>query len=74
MWVQRFGERCGICGRPPGPSRRLDRDHSHRGPDAGEARGLLCFACNQALPSWITVAWLQKAIDYLNKERNPWIS
>jgi hypothetical protein len=61
-WVSKFGERCGICGRPPGPNRRLDRDHDHK---TGEARGLLCHRCNRALPDWITTDWLRKAILYL---------
>lgn len=64
-WVEMFGERCGICGRPPGPNRRLDRDHCHR---SGLSRGLLCHRCNRALPDWMTVEWLEKAIDYLTVE------
>lgn len=67
-WVARFGERCGICGRPPGPNRNLDRDHDHR---TGEPRGLLCHKCNRALPAWITVEWLQKAIAYLKRTKGP---
>ena len=63
-WVELYGELCGICGRPPGPNRRLDRDHDHR---TGEPRGLLCHKCNRALPEWITVEWLQKAIAYLTR-------
>jgi hypothetical protein len=62
LWVSRFGERCGICGRPPGPNRRLDRDHDHK---TGDARGLLCHRCNRGLPNWVTVDWLKRAIDYL---------
>lgn len=61
-WVELFGERCGICGRAPTARRRLDRDHDHK---SGEARGLLCARCNRALPSWVTVEWLRKAIIYL---------
>lgn len=64
MWVARFGERCGICGRPPGPNRRLDRDHDHR---TGLWRGVLCHRCNRALPDWITVQWLRAAITYLER-------
>lgn len=71
-WVGRFGERCGICGRPPGPNRRLDRDHDHRD---GVPRGLLCHRCNRALPDWVTIEWLQRAIEYLMKGQNQrWIS
>lgn len=65
-WAQEFGDRCGICGRPPGPSRNLDRDHDHR---TGEARGLLCHRCNRALPDWMTQDWLRKAIAYLERPR-----
>jgi hypothetical protein len=69
LWVARFGERCGICGRPPGPNRRLDRDHDHRG--AGAPRGLLCHQCNRALPSWVTADWLRKAAAYLERPTAP---
>jgi hypothetical protein len=64
-WVERFGERCGICGRPPGPNRRLDRDHWHGGPYAGEPRGLLCHLCNRRLPEGVTTGWLNRAGAYL---------
>lgn len=66
MWVEIYGEECGICGRPPGPTRNLDRDHDHR---TGEPRGLLCHRCNRALPDWITDEWLKKAYEYLNRPR-----
>ncbi len=64
LWVERFGEICGICGRPPGPTRRLDRDHCHR---SGRARGLLCFRCNKALDDWVDARWLEKAAAYLER-------
>ena len=64
-WAARFGETCGICGRPPGPNRRLDRDHCHR---SGAMRGLLCARCNRALPSWIDADWLKRAVAYLERE------
>jgi hypothetical protein len=64
QWVERYGERCGICGRPPGPSRKLDRDHDHR---TGQPRGLLCFRCNRALPVWVTAEWLRRAAAYLER-------
>jgi ribosomal protein S14 len=67
-WVERFGERCGICGRPPGPRRRLDRDHDHK---TGVPRGLLCHRCNRALPDWISEAWLVRAIHYLRRANLP---
>ena len=60
------GELCGICGRPPGPTRRLDRDHDHK---AGKPRGLLCARCNRALPSWMTPMWLTAAAAYLERTR-----
>jgi hypothetical protein len=65
-WVAAYGERCGVCGRPPGPGRRLDRDHDHR---TGEPRGLLCHRCNRALPNWVTPDWLYRAIAYLLQPR-----
>lgn len=64
-WVERFGgEVCGICGRSPSARRRLDRDHCH---GTGEPRGLLCARCNRALPSFVTVSWLEAAADYLRR-------
>ena len=59
------GEFCGICGRPPKPGKRLQRDHDHRGD--GHPRGLLCFACNRWLRGFMTVEWLRKAIVYLER-------
>jgi hypothetical protein len=64
VWVARYGERCGICGRPPSAQRNLDRDHDHR---TGEARGLLCHQCNRGLRDWVTAEWLDKAAAYLRK-------
>jgi hypothetical protein len=63
-WVERFGERCGICGRGPSSRRRLDRDHYHR---SMRPRGLLCARCNRALPSWCTPEWLRAAAEYLER-------
>ena len=59
------GEHCGVCGRRPSASRKLDRDHAHTVPPV--ARGLLCNRCNRALPSWVTVEWLRAAIRYLER-------
>jgi hypothetical protein len=67
QWATRFGERCGICGRAPTARRRLDRDHDHR---TGRARGLLCARCNRALPSWVTVQWLEAAAAYLVRSQD----
>lgn len=63
--VERFGEVCGICGTKPKPGRKLHRDHEHRG--NGRIRGLLCFRCNAALRSYMTVEWLRKALAYLER-------
>ena len=62
--MERFGERCGVCGRPPKDGRKLHRDHDHR---TGEIRGLLCFPCNRALPAYVTEEWLRKALAYLER-------
>lgn len=64
-YVRRFGERCGICGAEPSATRRLDRDHWHSGPRAGEPRGLLCSTCNRFLPNFADAAWLRNALAYL---------
>jgi hypothetical protein len=66
-WVERYGERCGICGRAPSATRRLDRDHWHNGPRAGEPRGILCARCNRALPNWVTAEWCLNAAKYLDR-------
>lgn len=63
-WVAQFGERCGICGAARG-TRRLHRDHEHAG--AGRARGLLCFRCNAALRSYMTLEWMRAAVAYLER-------
>lgn len=59
------GEHCSICGakRKPGGN-RLHRDHDHR---RGTPRGLLCFPCNSALRVYMTLAWLRKAVQYLER-------
>lgn len=59
------GELCGICGRPPKPGRRLDRDHCHKG--VGTPRGLLCTECNRWLREFMTVEWLRAAAAYLER-------
>lgn len=48
--LERYGNRCGICKRPPGPKRRLDVDHDHR---TMKIRGLLCHRCNRGL-AWFS--------------------
>lgn len=64
-FVEKYGERCGICGRGPSEKRRLDRDHDHRG--AGRDRGLLCWYCNRLLPNRVDADWLRRAADYLER-------
>ena len=59
--TERIGERCWICGTPP-KTRRLHIDHDHK---TGKIRGLLCFRCNNALPSWVDAGWLIDAANYL---------
>jgi hypothetical protein len=58
------GEHCGICGVSP-KTRRLDRDHEHKG--KGAIRGLLCIRCNLALPNRVTLEWLRAAVAYLER-------
>ena len=53
---------CAICGNPP-KTRRLHIDHEH---STNRVRGLLCFRCNNALPSWVTTDWLLRAAWYLD--------
>lgn len=62
-WVEEFGEQCGICGKPRTATRRLDRDHVHRG--SGFRRGLLCWRCNIMLDNRVTAAWLRAAAEYV---------
>ena len=52
---------CAICGNPP-KTRRLHVDHNHR---TGRVRGLLCFRCNRALPTYATSEWLEAARLYV---------
>ena len=45
--VKQHHGRCDICGRDPdGRWKQLNIDHCHK---TGKFRGLLCFACNQAI-------------------------
>lgn len=59
--LERQGGHCAICPNEP-KTRRLHVDHDHR---TGEVRGLLCYRCNRALPTWVTVSWLVNVITYL---------
>lgn len=60
--LERQGGHCAICPNEP-KTRRLHVDHDHR---TGEVRGLLCYRCNRALPTWVTAEWLGKAAEYLS--------
>lgn len=57
------GEGCAICHRPPREDISLHVDHDHV---TGAIRGLLCFACNNALADFQEdIQILGGAIDYL---------
>lgn len=61
------GGGCAICGNPP-KNRRLSVDHNHR---TGKVRGLLCFRCNRALPTYATSDWLRSALQYVLRDEYP---
>jgi hypothetical protein len=63
------GEHCGICGKPPDHTRRLDRDHSHDVLSLGTPRGLLCRGCNMRLSYQLTEEWMEAALAYLRRAR-----
>jgi hypothetical protein len=58
---------CAICGNPP-KTRRLSVDHNHR---TNRVRGLLCFRCNRALPTYATSDWLRAAYEYVLRDEHP---
>lgn len=60
--VRLFGEVCGMCGQPPKPGKKLNRDHDHA---SNELRGLLCFQCNFRLRSYASWKFIQSAYHYL---------
>ena len=63
------GEWCGICGNPPKEGgKRLHRDHDHVG--AGMARGVLCFRCNAAVRTYMTLEWSRALVAYLERFTN----
>ena len=59
--IERFGNRCMICGRPP-KTRALSVDHDHT---TGAVRGLLCHGCNRKLWPGASVDWLNRAANYI---------
>lgn len=52
---------CAICGAAP-KTRRLHVDHDHA---TRAVRGLLCFRCNRALPTYASKEWLAAASLYV---------
>ena len=65
--LERQGGVCALCGNPP-KTRRLSVDHNHR---TGKVRGLLCFRCNRALPTYATSEWLRQAFGYVLRDEYP---
>jgi hypothetical protein len=64
--LERQGNVCAVCKRAPNPDqkRRFHVDHDHK---TMTVRGVVCFRCNRALPSWVTPEWLRAAADYLEE-------
>jgi hypothetical protein len=62
------GGHCALCPNVPkrlkkdGTPYRLHVDHDHA---TDRVRGLLCWRCNDALPTWVTAGWLLRAADYM---------
>lgn len=61
--LQAQGGGCAICGNPP-RTRKLHADHDHA---TGKVRGLLCYRCNRALPSYVDARWLARAFEYVSR-------
>lgn len=70
VFVQANGgvDACGVCGRPPSETRRLDRDHGHVG--EGVVRGVLCHRHNRGLEFFgDDPALLRAAAEYLERHQ-----
>lgn len=64
--LEQQGGGCGICGRRPDGTRKLDVDHHHGASLA--VRGVLCRGCNLRLTrNHADPAWLRAAADYLER-------
>jgi hypothetical protein len=68
------GGHCALCPNVPkrlkkdGTPYRLHADHDHK---TGKVRGLLCWKCNDALPTWVTADWCLRASGYLRGAPQP---
>ena len=56
------GGHCALCPNVP-KTRRLHVDHDHK---TGRVRGLLCYRCNRALPTYLDSDWLRRAATYVD--------
>ena len=70
------GGHCALCPNVP-KTRRLHVDHDHK---TGRVRGLLCYRCNRALPTYLDSRWLYDAALYVDgfqrgdpSEPLPWL-
>lgn len=67
MMLNKSGNTCYICGRPP-KTRSLNIDHNHK---TGLVRGLLCLYCNRYLIGRVTNPDVfLKAAEYLTNSLN----
>ena len=58
---------CGVCGKPPATTRRMDRDHDHV---TGKPRGLACpgnTGCNALMPRQLTLERARLIVAYLER-------